>query len=159
VVIVTDVIAPVVLPSAGVSGRGRGSAATRRQPLPMPRLAVACGSAPMVIYRVAAIDSKGRVNDLAVPRALGWDSGTRLDMRETSGLLLVSANRQGVFSLTKEGYLRVPVTVRRWCGLQTADRVLVTADLDDGLLVVHPPAACTAMISLAYAAVRGGAGV
>ena len=69
----TDVIAAVVLPSAGVSGRGRGSAATQRKSVPMPRLAVACGSAPMVIYRVAAIDSKGRINDLAVPRALGWD--------------------------------------------------------------------------------------
>jgi hypothetical protein len=152
----TAVVPPVVLPSTGARGRGPGTA--QRQPLPMPRLAVVHGSAPMVIYRVAAIDSKGRVNDLAVPRALDWNPGTRLDMGETGGLLRVSADHHGVFSLTKEGYLRIPVTVRRWCGLQTADRVLVTADLHDGVLIVHPPAACAAMISLAHAAVRDGVG-
>jgi hypothetical protein len=123
----------------------------------MPRLAVVSGSTPTVMYRVAAIDRKagsttcpcpGRSAGIRVP---GWTCG-----RPAVSCWLVSVNLQGVFSLMKEGYLRIPVTVRRWCGLQTTDRVLVTADLDDGLMVVHPPAACTVMISLVHAAVWDG---
>lgn len=77
VVVVTDIVAAVVLPPGGTVGPGRGPSVALRQPLPMPRLAVESRSMPTVIYRVAAIDFKGRVNDLSVPRAIGWDANTR----------------------------------------------------------------------------------
>jgi bifunctional DNA-binding transcriptional regulator/antitoxin component of YhaV-PrlF toxin-antitoxin module len=89
-------------------------------------------------------------------RALGWAPGTRLDVRETGGLVLVTADRQGVFGLTRQGHLRLPVAVRRWCGLATGDRVLLAAEPGDGLLVVHPLAALDAMITQLHASVLGG---
>jgi bifunctional DNA-binding transcriptional regulator/antitoxin component of YhaV-PrlF toxin-antitoxin module len=89
-------------------------------------------------------------------RALGWEPGGRLDVRESGGLILVTADRQGVFGLTRQGHLRLPVAIRRWCGLATGDRVLLAAEPGDGLLVVHPLAALDAMITQFHAAVLGG---
>jgi hypothetical protein len=48
------------------------------------------------VYGLAAIDDRGRIAESTVIRALGWLPGTRLDVRENGGLLLVSADRQGV---------------------------------------------------------------
>jgi bifunctional DNA-binding transcriptional regulator/antitoxin component of YhaV-PrlF toxin-antitoxin module len=62
----------------------------------------------------------------------------------------------GVFSVTGQGHVRLPATVRRWCGLATGDRVLLAAEPARGLLVVHPPAALDAMIGQFQAAVLAG---
>jgi hypothetical protein len=108
------------------------------------------------VYGLAAIDDRGRIAESTVIRALGWLPGTRLDVRESGGLLLVNADPQGVFSVTCRGHLRLPATVRHWCRLAPGDRVLLTADPAEGLLVVHPPAALDAMITQVHASVFGG---
>lgn len=71
-----------------------------------------------------------------VINALGWVPGTRLDIRECGGLVLVTASRHGVFALSGQGYLRLPATVRHWCGLVLGDRVVLYADPAGGRLVV-----------------------
>jgi hypothetical protein len=68
----------------------------------------------------------------------------------------VTADPQGVFHLTDQGHLRLPATVRHWCGLVTGDRVLLAADPTRGLLVVHPPAVLDTMIGRLHADVFGG---
>jgi hypothetical protein len=108
------------------------------------------------VYGVAAVDSRGRIADHHVMAALGWMAGTRLDVRESGGLILVRANREGVFSVTSQGHLRLSATVRQWCGLVPGDRVMLAADPADGLLVVHPPAALDTMIAQFHALVLGG---
>ncbi len=52
-----------------------------------------------MVYGLAAIDSSGRIADRTVIRALGWKPGTRLHIREGSGVIVVRLDRQGVFSL------------------------------------------------------------
>jgi hypothetical protein len=69
------------------------------------------------------------------------------------GLILITADRQGVFGLTRQGHLRLQVAVRRRCGLATGDWVLLAAEPGDGLLVMHPLAALDAMITQFHAAV------
>jgi hypothetical protein len=91
-------------------------------------------------------------------RALGWTPGHRLDIREHAGLIIVAADQQGVFAVTKEGHLRLPAVVRQWCGLTAGDRVFLAAEPDASRLVVHPPAALDAMIAQAHAAALGGDG-
>jgi hypothetical protein len=102
----------------------------------MPRLAPL--RERLMIYGTAAVDCNGRVAETAVLAALGWGPGLRLHLRECGGLLLVTADQQGVFRLTGQGHLRLSATVRRWCGLAAGDRVLLTADPAQRLLVVHP---------------------
>jgi hypothetical protein len=96
---------------------------------------------------MAAVDCRGRVADHAVLAALGWVAGTRLEIRETGGLLLVRAHPHGVFAVTGQGHLRLPAAVRRRCSLLPGDRVLLAADPAAGLLAVHPPAALDAMVT------------
>ena len=68
-----------------------------------------------------------------------------------------------MFGLTGQGYLRLPGTVRHWCGLVPGDRVLVAADPDQGLLVVHLPAALDTTVgqfhAVAAALTSGKAGL
>jgi bifunctional DNA-binding transcriptional regulator/antitoxin component of YhaV-PrlF toxin-antitoxin module len=68
-------------------------------------------------------------------------------MRESGGLLLVAADRQGVFSVSGQGHVVLPAAVRHWCRLQVGDRVFVVADLGTKVLVVHPPEAVDAMVA------------
>src|SRR5438105_512226 len=134
------VVPPVAPPERSDRSNGHPSAGAKgRRALPLPRLADtrACSTA----YGLATIDCHGRIADNMVIRALGWAPGTRLDIHENGGLGLVLADRQGVFSVTGQGHVRLPATVRHWCGLVPGDRVLLAGDPAQGLLVVHPPVA------------------
>jgi hypothetical protein len=149
------VISPVV-PSAARAGRPLGRPSTSancRRALPLPRLDPL--RARSTVYGLATIDCNGRLADTTVVRALGWAPSNRLDIHESGGLVLVAADRQGLFRLTGQGHLRLPAAVRRWCGLVPGDRVLLAAD-PDRLLVLHPPAALDAMIAQFHTAVLGG---
>ncbi len=103
------------------------------------------------MYGLAAVDCRGRVADRAVMHALGWTPGTRLDIRETRGLLVIRTDTHGVFSVTTRGHLRLPAPVRHCCGLQPGDRVLLAADPQRDLLIVHPPAALDDLLTQPHA--------
>jgi hypothetical protein len=108
------------------------------------------------VYGLAVAAGHGRVADRAILRALRWPPGTRLDIRESHGLVLVLADPRGVFSVSGQGQLHLPATVRHWTRLSPGDRVLLVADPVDGLLVVHPPAMLDVMVAEVHAtALRG----
>jgi hypothetical protein len=151
--ILPAVIAPLVLTSP-VPAAWPARAASSSRPLPLAALAP---TRPAVgVYGVAAMDCNGRVADTAVIRALGWGDGTRVDIREQSGLVVVTADRHGVFRLSGSGYLRLPATARHWCGLQPGDRVLLAAEPDQDRLTVYPPALLDGMIAGFRATTSGG---
>ncbi|MFC4017529.1 AbrB/MazE/SpoVT family DNA-binding domain-containing protein [Micromonospora sp. GCM10011542] len=110
-----------------------------------------------MVYGLAALDNSGRIADRAIIRALGWGPGTRLHIREGSGVIVVRLDRQGVFTVTGQGHLHLPAPARHWCGLTAGDRVFLSANPVDGLLVVYPPAALDAMVVAVHAdLLRGG---
>ncbi|MEH0930943.1 AbrB/MazE/SpoVT family DNA-binding domain-containing protein [Micromonospora sp. CPCC 205558] len=102
------------------------------------------------------LDSRGRIADGSVMKELQWTPGLRLNIRERRGLIVVSADIQGVFKVTKEGHVRLPAVVRQWCGLTAGDRVLIVAEPGSARLVVHPPAKLDEMITQTHDAVFGG---
>jgi hypothetical protein len=53
----------------------------------------------------------------------------------------------GLFAIDGRGHLRLPAPARRWCGLSTADRVLLVARPPQRVLVIHPPTALDEMIT------------
>jgi len=147
------VVGPVI-PQSAAARRATGSDAARR-PLPLPPApSIARGGS--TVFGVATLDCNGRLAEGSVVAALGWGVGTRLDIRVLAGLVLIAADPYAVFRMTRPGQLRIPAGVRDWCGLAPGHRVLLTADLDAALLVVHPPAAMAAMVSQFHAAVLGG---
>jgi hypothetical protein len=153
----SSVIPAVALPGLAPGVRvaaGSPSTAMRRPPLPLPSLAATRSSA--AVYGVATLDSRGRIADRCAMKKLQWTPGLRLSIRERRGLIVVSADEQGVFKLTKEGHIRLPAVVRQWCGLAAGDRVLIVAVPATNRLVVHPPAKIDEMIGQAHDAVFGG---
>ncbi|MET7948986.1 AbrB/MazE/SpoVT family DNA-binding domain-containing protein [Micromonospora sp. NPDC005324] len=102
------------------------------------------------------LDSRGRIADRTAMRELQWAPGQPLNIREHRGLIVVSADKQGVFKVTKYGFVRLPAVVRQWCGLAAGDRVFIVAEPASNRLVVHPPAKLDEMIGQAHDAVFGG---
>jgi hypothetical protein len=105
---------------------------------------------------MTTIDCNGRLVEATVIPALDWTPGTRLDIRLHGGLILVTADPHAVFRVTRPGQVRLPATVRHWCGLAPGSRVLLVADPVAGCLVVYPPAVVHAMVTAFHAAVLGG---
>jgi hypothetical protein len=153
------VITPVVIPATPLrhdgqpAGSQSGTLAARRT-LPLPTVPTSRTST--AVYGLAAVDCRGRVADRAVVHALGWTPGTRLDIRETRGLLVVRTDAHGVFSVTMQGHLRLPAPVRHCCGLQRGDRVLLAAAPDRDLLIVYPPTALDDLLAQHHAGLLGG---
>jgi hypothetical protein len=152
VVVTAGVVAAVIPPSVHASPKDEPI--NGRRALPVAQLAP--GSRPLVIYGMAAIDRDGRLTEAVVIPVLGWRPGTRVDIRVCGGLVLVTADPHAAFRVTRPGQVRLPATVRHWCGLTAGSRVLLVADPAVGRLVVHPPAAIDAMISGSHAVALGG---
>ncbi len=125
------------------------TAVTRTAAQPLPLIAVPA-SRPLrltnVLYRIAAVDHRGRVADRHVTAAVDWNTGTRLNIREHDGLLVVTADPHGLFTPTKQGYLRLPADARRAAGVAVGDRVLLTAHIDRQTVTVFPPTALDALL-------------
>jgi hypothetical protein len=136
--------------SAGL-GRPAGS---RMRPPPLPPLPAPRTSA--VVYGMAAVDCHGRVADRAVLAALGWAAGCRLDFQQVQRLLVIRAHSCGVFQVNRQGHLRLPAHVRHCCGVRTGDRVLLAADPEHGVLVVHPPAALDELVAGCHGRLSAG---
>lgn len=150
------VISPVV-PSSGWRGHAgapNSSASVTHRVLPLPT--IPAGRARALIYGMAAVDSRGRVADQAVIRALGWAPGDRLDMREANSLLVIHADPHGLFAITSQGHLRLPADARHCAQLTPGDRVLLVADLAGRRLVVHPPTALDLIVTRLHTELLGG---
>jgi hypothetical protein len=158
VVIMTGaVIKPLVFPALPDGGRPTGAPAgpqTGRRTLPLPVVPTPRSSS--VVYGLAAVDCRGRVADHAIIAALSWLPGTRLDIHESRGLLLVRPDAHGVFSVTNQGHLRLPAAVRHCCGLLPGDRVLLAADPARDVLIVHPPAVLDDLLAARHSELLGG---
>ena len=148
-------IAPVIPPSGGASANSRASSTVARV-LPLARLAPGDRQATAV-YGLATVDDRGRIADRTVIASMGWSAGARLSISEDAGLVILTADPRGVFALTRQGHIRLPVGVRRWCALAAGDRVLLVAEPDRDTVVVYPPAALDAMVRQFRDVVAGGA--
>lgn len=141
------VVKPVIPASSDTPTPSRAG-----RPLPLAEFSVP--DAGSMVAAVVTMDRDGRVADAAVLAALGWSVGAHLDVRVGGGLILVSADPQGVFRLARAGQFRIPAAVRHRCSLMPGNRLLVTADA--GLLVIHPPAPVARMVAAFHAAVLDG---
>jgi hypothetical protein len=108
------------------------------------------------VYVFSAVDRSGRVADRSIVRALAWAPGTRLDIRERTGVMVVRAATDGVHRISDRGHLLLPLAARRWCRITTGDRLLLAADPATGLLMVHPLPVLDRLLAEAHAAAAGG---
>jgi len=124
---VTAPLIPPVIPASGrPAARGHRAAGTGR------RLPVAVVPAPLavpddVLYGFGRIDAAGRVADRAVISALGWRCGDRLTLTAEAGMVAARRDPAGMTAMTAKPYIVIPAALRRRCGLEPGDRVLLAA--------------------------------
>jgi hypothetical protein len=109
------------------------------------------------VYGLAILDRYGRLADRSVLRSLHWGPGHPLAMTLVAGSVLVVAHDDATVRVGNDGYLRLPVGVRRACRLTAGDRVLLVAEPTTGRLLLHPPAALGALLDAHHADILRGA--
>ncbi|MFI7074501.1 AbrB/MazE/SpoVT family DNA-binding domain-containing protein [Micromonospora sediminicola] len=108
------------------------------------------------MYGLVTMTAQGRIADRAAMKVLRWGPGLRLSIRECHGLIVVSADQQGVFKVAEQGHVRLPAVVRHWCGLAAGDRVFIVAEPASRRLVVYPPAKLDEIVAQTHESAFGG---
>lgn len=143
------VISPVIPPALRSGNHHAEGAPAGPPPLrrPLPLAPLLTQRTSTTVYGLSALDDRGRLADRTVMRALGWSAGLRLDIRKTTGLLVIHSYVNGEFQVTGQGHLRLPAFLRHRCGLETGDRVLLAAFPSQSQLLVYPSAALDALLA------------
>ena len=139
------VIAALVPPRLALSPTAR-LAQVGRGRLPLVEL-LALPRAGALRYGMARVDSEGRVSNGATITALGWVRGDRLHISLIAESVVVHRDPSGAFTMGGKPYLVLPAAVRRRSGVRTGDQVLVAADPNHDVLVVHPLSVLDSMIT------------
>lgn len=108
-------------------------------------------------YGLAVLDRYGRVADRAVLRALAWAPGQPLALTPISRSVHVVPDPEASVRIGTDGYLRLPIGLRRVCRLTPGDQILLVADPAAGRLLLHPSAALTALLDSHHAVLRSAA--
>ena len=99
----TSFVPPVIPPSTLAGAAVTGPSGRRRAPLPVPPLDPGSTRAVATVYVVSTVDKSGRVADRSAVRALGWAPGTRVNIRERGGTMVVVAAVDAVHRLNDRG--------------------------------------------------------
>jgi hypothetical protein len=124
------------------------------RPLPLPP-ATAAGARPLT-HGLAVVDCHGRLADRVVLSALRWQAGHRLAATAVEHTLVAVPDPYGAVAVSSDGHLRLPIGLRRRCGLRTGDRVLLVADPTANRLFLHAPDALHALLDAHHAALLQG---
>jgi bifunctional DNA-binding transcriptional regulator/antitoxin component of YhaV-PrlF toxin-antitoxin module len=91
-----------------------------------------------VVYGIGRIDASGRIADRAITSALGWCGGDRLTLTADAGVVTARRDPGGMVTVPGRAYIAIPAALRRRCGLQPGDRVLLAAVPADDTLNAYP---------------------
>ena len=119
-------LAPVIPSSRVGEARQRPGSATGR-PLPLAHAEPVPPTPEDVVYGIGRIDASGRIADRTVTSALGWSGGDRLTLTAAAGVVTARREPGGMITLPARAYIAIPAALRRRCGLQPGDRVLLAA--------------------------------
>ncbi|MFD6070298.1 hypothetical protein [Amycolatopsis lurida] len=100
---------------------------------------------------IAVLDAGGRLQDRGAVAALGWSAGDRLLITLVQTSVVIHRRADGVFVMPRKPYVCLPATVRRACGVDAGARMLLVADAEHDVLVVHPEPAVQAMLRTFHA--------
>ena len=90
------------------------------------------------MYGIARVDASGRICERAIITALSWAGGDRLTFTADAGVVTARRDPGGMVTLPASGYITIPAALRRRCGLEAGDQVLLSALPDhDSLAAYH----------------------
>ncbi len=79
------------------------------------------------MYGIARIDASGRICERAIITALSWAGGDRLTFTAEAGVVTARRDPGGMVTLPASTYITIPAPLRRRCGLEAGDQVLLAA--------------------------------
>jgi hypothetical protein len=129
-------LTPVIPSSAVPAGRQRARTAAGR-PLPLARPEPVPSAPADMVCGIGRIDASGRIADRAVISALGWRGGDRLTLTADAGVVTARRDPGGMITLPARSYIAIPAALRRRCGLDPGDRVLLAAVPGDDTLAAY----------------------
>ncbi|MEU3768652.1 hypothetical protein AB0E55_26650 [Amycolatopsis keratiniphila] len=147
----TRPISSVSLPANVPAGALVRSPLSAPLPLELPSLHTP-GAAGGPRLSIAVLDAGGRLQDRGAVAALGWSVGDRLLITLVQTSVVIHRRADGVFVMPRKPYVCLPATVRRACGVNAGARMLLVADAEHDVLVVHPEPAVQAMLRTFHAA-------
>jgi hypothetical protein len=142
-------IAPLVPPRL-TRGTGRLRLASRNAQLDVVDL-LSRPRAGSLVYGMGKVDERGAVSNRAAVDALGWSTDDHLHIALVGGSVVAHHDEAGAFAMGPKPYLVLPAAVRYRAGMHARDLVLVVADPNHDVLVVHPLAALDTMITTYHA--------
>jgi hypothetical protein len=133
-------VIPAIVPALQTTRRTvpQPAGPLRRPPLPLPEPGPSGLRSADLFYALTAVDKSGRLAARSVLTALGWPPGTRLDIRERAGVVVVTAAADGDRCIDERGHLVLPLPVRRRCRLTAGQQLLLVADLATRGLTGYP---------------------
>jgi hypothetical protein len=129
-------LAPVIPSSRASAARQRARSAAGR-PLPLARPEPVPSVPADVVYGIGRIDASGRIADRAVTSALGWRGGDRLTLTAADGMVTARRDPGGMITMPGRAYIAIPAALRRRCGLEPGNRVLLAAAPADDTLTAY----------------------
>jgi hypothetical protein len=91
------------------------------------------------VYGIARIDASGRICERAVITALGWSGGDRLTFTADAGVVTARRDPGGMVTVPASAYITIPAALRRRCGLEAGEQVLLAALPDQVSLAASAP--------------------
>ncbi|MFC4856117.1 hypothetical protein [Actinophytocola glycyrrhizae] len=104
-----------------------------------------------LIYGMGTLNERGAVSNWATVDALGWSTSDHLHIALVGGSVVAHRDEAGAFAMGPKPYLVLPAAVRYRAGTRARDLVLVVADPNHDVLVVHPLVALDSMITTYHA--------
>jgi hypothetical protein len=79
------------------------------------------------VYGIARVDASGRICERGVITALSWAGGDRLTFTAEAGVVTARRDAGGMVTLPASTYITIPAPLRRRCGLEPGDQLLLAA--------------------------------
>jgi hypothetical protein len=140
-------LAPVI-PSSGFPRPGTAPGPLRRVGCRWPPPAPVPLAPEGVVYGIARIDASGRICERAIIAALGWAGGDLLTFTADAGVVTARRDPGGMVTMLASGYITIPAALRRRCGMEAGDQVLLAALPDQDTLAAY----CLAVVDQAIGA-------
>lgn len=100
----------------------------------------------LLLFVMTAMDHRGRLAERSALKHLGWQPGTPISIRIVDSCVLLIQAGQGAHSVTGQGYLRIPSSVRHACRLTAGARLLLVACAEHDVLAAYTATAIDAML-------------
>jgi len=99
-------------------------------------------------HGLVRLDGSGRVRDAVLFRELGWLPGDQLALSIEGARLIIRRDETGNTTLDPRGRLTLGESARRVLHLEDGASVLLSADLDEGFLVIHSAQRCDEVLAV-----------